>query len=77
MAAEYAAHGDPLRCCVTLAASGCNPGWLVITGVQLLAAVIHEGAHPNGLRAEVLRIASDTGAPDDNARQARRFDGGQ
>ncbi|OBY30041.1 hypothetical protein [Mycolicibacter kumamotonensis] len=63
-AAEFAAHGDPLRCLVALAESGCNPGWLVITSVQLLAAVIHEGASADELRSEVLRVADVTGASD-------------
>lgn len=63
-AAEFAAHGDPLRCCVALAESICNPGWLVITSVQLLAAVIHEGASADELRSEVLRVADATGASD-------------
>lgn len=63
-AAEYAAHGDPLQCCAAIAESRCNPGWLVIAGVTLLAAVIAEGADPGELRAEVLRVATDAGASD-------------
>lgn len=63
-AAEYAAHGDPLSCLVTLAESGCNSGWLVIAGVQLLAAVIHEGVPADELRSEVLLVADATAATD-------------
>ncbi len=61
-AAQHAAQGDPLQCCVTIAESRCNPGWLVIASVSLLAAVIAEGVTADELRAEVLRIAADTGA---------------
>lgn len=63
-AAQHAAEGDPLQCCAVIAESRCNPGWLVIAGVSLLAAVIAEGVAATELRAEVLRIATDTGASD-------------
>ena len=63
-AAQHAAEGDPLQCCAVIAESRCNPGWLVIAGVSLLAAVLAEGVAADELRAEVLRIATDTGASD-------------
>jgi hypothetical protein len=63
-AAEYAAHDDPARCCVTIVGSRCNPGWLVIAGVYLLAGAIAEDATADELRAEVLRIAAATCASD-------------
>lgn len=61
-AAQHAAEGDPLQCCVVIAESRANPGWLVIAGVSLLAAVIAEGVAADELRAEVLRVATDTNA---------------
>lgn len=64
-AAEHAAHGDPLRCCAAIAESPCNPGWLVIAGVSLLAAVLAEGVAADELRTDVLRTAADTGASND------------
>ncbi|MCG7583675.1 hypothetical protein [Mycolicibacterium sp. OfavD-34-C] len=63
-AAQHAAEGDPLQCCATIAESRCDPGWLVIAGVSLLAAALAEGVAADELRAEVLRIATDTGASD-------------
>lgn len=63
-AAEYAAHDDPARCCATIIGSSSNPGWLVIAGIRLLAAVIAEGTLADTLRMEVLRIATATNASD-------------
>lgn len=61
-AAQHAAEGDPLQCCAVIAESRCDPGWLVIAGVSLLAAVIAEDVAADELRTEVLRIATETGA---------------
>ncbi|UXA12380.1 hypothetical protein KXD97_00195 [Mycobacterium sp. SMC-8] len=63
-AAQHAAEGDPLQCCAVIAESRCDPGWLVIAGVTLLAAVLAEGVAADELRAEVWRIATDSGTSD-------------
>ena len=64
-AAEAAAHGDEGQACAVLTDSQVHRGWLRISAVGLLASLLRRRVvEPDTLRAEVLRVASATGATD-------------